>query len=105
MSRKNGLSPYEILAVLRELSDKESEGGELHENEEEIEEIIIRNNSLLDSGKNEDALNTASDKDGIYLSPDTTKWKMCVNMKVLKDSRSKMSCFTPLSQLFMPGIS
>lgn len=70
MSQKEGPTRNEIVALLRVFSDNESEGSELSENEEEIEEINISNNCSQDSDTNEDELNTAFDKNRIDLNPD-----------------------------------
>lgn len=55
MSRKKGITPGEITALLQELPDNDSEGGELSEYEEEIEEINTGNNSSSDSDTDEEA--------------------------------------------------
>ncbi len=75
MSRKRGLSPEEIAELLRELSDNESEGGELSEMNEGSDDEIFVPSVSSDSESNEDTEIDNSHNQQIFVARDGSQWK------------------------------
>lgn len=101
MARKRGLTPEEIANLLRELSENESEGGDISDSDEDLEcvnldcENDFSSDSDTDENEESKSNNTnvnefeddtnANNSDGsscnaeIFVAPDGTQWKMSEN--------------------------
>lgn len=81
MSRKRGLSPEEIAALLRELSDNESEGGELSELDEGSDDEHFVPPASSSSESDEDNAIDNSHNHEVFTGRDGSQWKEYISVK------------------------
>ncbi len=81
MSRKRGLSPEEIAQLLRDLSDNESEGGELSDIDAPSDDEIFICPDTSDSSSDEDAENSHSENSELFVARDGSQWKKNISCK------------------------